>query len=319
MSLLVAIVLGVSSVNAPGTLTIEGEIFATNNATLVAPPIFDIWQLNIAELKPEGSSVKAGEVVLRLEVSDLDKQLNDRRNTLNEKQREREKLLLALSEREKSDSLSTAEAQAAYDKATRKAEQPAEVVRSIDYKKLVIDRARYERRVRLFVEREKRAAQQRAAELQLVDVEIARNEIEVERLTALIEGLAVKAPMNGMMLHRTNFAGEKFDVGSTAFMGLPIADIPDMQSLAVRAMLPEREFTRASVGARARVHVEGGAGATFAARVVAIGSVVRSKSRVQPIPIVELMLKFERPPRGLRPGQPVRIELDASTPANAPQ
>jgi hypothetical protein len=63
-----------------------------------------------------------------------------------------------------------------------------------------------------------------------------------------------------------------------------------------------------------KVHVEGGSGATVGAKVTRIGRVVRSKSRVQPIPIVELLLEFDRRPGGVRPGQPVRIELDAASP-----
>lgn len=297
---------------ASAKLTIEGEVIARRSATLVAPPIFDVWQLNIAELVPEGNMVKAGDVVLRLEVSELDKQLNDRRNTLNEKQREREKLQLALAERARSEALKTAEAQSELEKAIRKAQQPPEVVRSIDYNKLVIDRKRRERTAVLHRDRERAAARQRDAELRLVEVEIRRQEVEIARLTASIAALAVKAPIDGMMLHRADFRGEKFAVGSMAFMGLPLAEVPDMQSLAVRALLPEPELTRVAVGQNVLVHIEGGAGATLPARIVNVGRVVRSKSRIQPIPIVELLLELDRKVRGMRPGQPVRVELTTS-------
>jgi multidrug resistance efflux pump len=294
---------------AAATMTIEGEVIARRSATLVAPPIFDVWQLNIAELVPEGNMVKKGDVVLRLEVSELDKQLNDRRNTLNEKQRERDKLHLALAERERSEALKTAEAQSELEKATRKAQQPPEVIRSIDYNKLVIDRKRRERTTVLYKERERAAARQRDAELRLVEVEIGRQNVEIARLTASIAALAIKSPIDGMMLHRADFRGEKFAVGSMAFMGLPLAEVPDMESLAVRALLPEPELTRVAVGQSVLVHIEGGAGATLPARIVTIGRVVRSKSRIQPIPIVELMLALDRKVRGMRPGQPVRVEL----------
>lgn len=295
---------------AAATVQLEGDIIATRSATLSGPPLIAIWQLNIAEMVPEGSMVKAGDVVVRFETTELNRQLSDHRNKLNEKQREREKLLLSIAEREREERLKTAEARAEVEKAVRKASQPEEAVRAVDYKKLTIDRARHERRMALFEQREQKAAEQRAAELRLVEVEIQRHELEVKRLTGNVEALAVKAPMNGMMLHRAGWNGVKFDVGSQVFIGLPVAEIPDMQSLAVRGLLPERELTRAVVGARARVHVEGGSGATLHAKVVRIGQVVRSKSRVQPIPIVELLLEFEQRPTGIRPGQPVRIDLE---------
>ena len=83
-------------------------------------------------------------------------------------------------------------------------------------------------------------------------------------------------------------------------MGLPLAEVPDMQSLAVRALLPERELARVVIGQKMLVHVEGGAGATLPAHVVQIGRVVRSKSRIQPIPIVELILDLDRKQRAAR-------------------
>lgn len=309
MSTLAALMLMASTSSA--MLELEGDIIATRSATLSAPPLVFIWQVNIAQMVPEGSMVKAGEVVVAFETTELNKQLLDNQNKLNEKQREREKLLLSLAEAERSEALKTSEARAELDKSERKASQPVDAVRGVDYKKLVIDRERRTREMKLYERREKVAAQQRAAQLRLVDVEIERHQLEVERLTANIEAMSVKAPMNGMMLHRAGWNGVKFDVGSQVFIGLPVAEIPDMQSLAARGWLPERELTRVSLGDRVKVHIEGGSGATIGAKVTRIGQVVRSKSRVQPIPIVELQLDFDRLPKGVRPGQPVRIEFES--------
>jgi HlyD family secretion protein len=311
MSTLAALVLLASGASA--TLTLEGEIIATRSATLAAPPLVFIWQLNIAQMVPEGSMVKAGEVVVTFETTELNKQLLDNRNKLNEKQREREKLRLSLAEREREEALKTAEARSELDKAVRKASQPVDIIRNVEYQKLAIDRDRREDRMILHDKRERLTAQQRAAESRLVEVEIKRHEIEIERLTANIDSLSVKAPMDGMMLHRAGWNGVKFDVGSQVFIGLPVAEIPDMGSLAVRGLLPERELTRVAVGNRVTVHVEGGSGATLAAKVTRVGRVVRSKSRVQPIPIIEVFMALDRPSQGIRPGQPVRIDLDSNT------
>ena len=150
------------------------------------------------------------------------------------------------------------------------------------------------------------------AEARLVEVEIKRHELEIARLTGNIESMSVKAPMDGMMLRRAGWNGVKFDVGSQVFIGLPVAEIPDMRSLAVRGLLPERDLTRVAIGDRARVHVEGGSGATLAGKIARINRVVRSKSRVQPIPIIEVFIELDRTPQGIRPGQPVRIEVEAS-------
>jgi HlyD family secretion protein len=311
--LLASLLLGAGTVAAAATITLEGEIIALRTAPLMPPTLQDVWQLNIAELAPEGSAVKAGDVVVRFEVGDLTKQLLQNQNSLNEKLREREQLQLALAERERNEKLTTAEARADLDKILRKVAQPEEAIRRVDYKKLQVERTRCEQRMTLYETRERLASVQRAAERHLLDSEITHLEAEVARLNESIAALSVKAPIAGMMLYRTNFQGEPFAVGAQVWKGMAIAEIPDMKTLAVRAALPERELLNVANGNNARVRVEGGAGATLSARVVRIGQSVRSKSHVQPIPIVDLVLEFDRTPAGLRPGQQVRVELEPGT------
>ena len=310
MSTLATLILAANGAIAP--LQLEGEVIATRSATLAAPPLVFIWQLNIAQMLPEGSAVKAGDVVVTFETTELNKQLLDHQNKLNEKQREREKLRLSLAEGEREDELKTEEARAELEKATRKASQPVEVVRNVDYQKLVIDRERRAKRMALFEQRQRASSAQHAAEARLVEVEIKRHELEIARLTGNIESMSVKAPMDGMMLRRAGWNGVKFDVGSQVFIGLPVAEIPDMRSLVVRGLLPERELTRVAIGDPTKVHVEGGSGATLGGKIARINRVVRSKSRVQPIPIIEVFIELDRPPQGIRPGQPVRIEVETS-------
>ena len=303
------LLIGLSAMANAAPLEIEGEIIANRTMPLAPPALQDVWQLSIAELAPEGGKVKAGDVVVRFEVGDLSRQLLDNQNKLTETTREREQLLLALAERERNEALTTAEARADLDKAVRKASQPQDAIRSIDYRKLVVERARAEKRMVLQERREKLVRKQRAAELRLVETEIARLQSEVNRLSGSITALSVKAPIGGMMLYRSNFQGEKFAVGAQVWIGMAVAEIPDTTSLAVRATLPERELLRISKGDTARVRIDTAAG-TLSARVVRIGQAVHSKSGVQPIPVVDLYLEFDRKATGVRPGQQVRVELD---------
>lgn len=296
---------------AAATIHLEGEVIATRTAPLMPPALQDVWQLNIAELVPEGSAVKAGDIVLRFEVGDLSKQLLQNDNTLGEKLREREQSQLVLAARERDEALVTAEARAALDKALRKVAQPQDAIKRVDYQKLLIERTRCEKRMQLLEERERLAAEQRSAERKVLDVQIERLEREVSRLKESIATLSVRAPISGMMLHRSNFQGEKFAVASQVWRGMSVAEIPDTTTLAVRAALPERELRHVATGNSARVRLEGGG--TLSARVAHIGRSVRSKSRVEPIPIVELVLEFERAPRGVRPGQQVQVQLEHVT------
>ena len=290
-------------------LRLEGEIAAARSEAISPPAVQNQWQFQITQLAPDGSRVQAGQVVVAFDATDVQRRLQDAESRLKEKRSERERLLLDLAERERTEALTLEEQRAELGKAERKAAQPAELLRSVEYRKQVIARGRAERRLALFEQRYAAGRAQRAAERALVEAELAQLQSEVATLTTSLAALQVKAPRDGILILRSGWRGERFEVGTQVFVGQSVAEIPDPESLMVRATAPERELLRLAVGARARVRVEGGAGRQIDARVMRIGTAVRSKSRRQPIPVIDVELALEGDTAGLRPGQAVGIEL----------
>lgn len=290
-------------------LRLEGEIAAARSAPIAPPAVQDQWQYQITQLVPDGSTVKAGQVVVAFDAAELQRRLQTAQNSLNEKRSERGRLLLDLAERERNEALSVEEQRAEETKAVRKAEQPAELLRSVEYRKLVIDRERAEKRTVLVEERKAASASQRRAERALVEAEVAQLEGEVAMLGGALQALQVKAVRDGVVILRTGWRGERVEVGSQVFVGQSIAEIPDPSSLLVRATAAERDLLRLREGAAARVRIEGGAGRQIEATVTRVGAAVRSKSRRQPIPVVDVELRLDGDTRGLRPGQAVSVEL----------
>ena len=300
------------------TLRIDGEVYARRTASLMPPAVDELWQFNITQLAADGSQVKQGEVVLAFDGSELMKRLTEKQSLLKEKQSQLDKLLLELAERERNEHLATAEARSGSEKAQRKATQPEEIIGGIPYRKLVVARQQAERRAALVQRREVLAAEQRTQERRVLASEVSQLQREVQELQASLAAMNVVAPRSGLMMHKSNWQGEKFDVGSQVWKGTSVAEIPDTTTLAVRAQLPERDLTRVRIGAPARIVIEGGAGSALKGRVASIGSTVRSKSRIQPIPVVDLEITLDNPRARIRPGQPVRVEVTAVEAGKAP-
>jgi HlyD family secretion protein len=300
-------------VDAATPLKLDGEVVARDSAAIMPPAIDNLWQLNITQLTPDGRPVKQGDVVVSFDGGETQKQLLEKRSALKEKQTQLDKLRLDLVERERTERLATEEQRAKLEKAQRKATQPVDLLRRVDYQKLVIEREQMQAQMRLVERREVAAAQQRRHELRLLQSEIDQLDADVKQLQEALVALNVTAPRDGVMLHKSSWNGEKFDVGTQVWRGQSVAEIPDLASLEVLAQLPERDLTRLASGARARVSVEGGAGRALDATVLEIGRVVRSKSRVQPVPVIDVRLALEGELKGLKPGQPVRVEIVEST------
>ena len=290
------------------SLRLDGEVFARSSEQVAPPSIPNVWNLNITEFAPDGVPLKPGDMVVVFDGGETQNQLVTVRSQLAEKQSQREQLLLELAERERNEHLATEERRAKLDKAQRKATQPESLVRRVDYKKLVIERAEADELMALTERRERLAAEQRRQERRLIDADIAMLEKKISTLEASLAALRITATRAGVISHRTGWNGEKFAVGSQVFRGQAVAEIPDVETLAVNTQVNERDLTRISTGMRARVVSEGG-GAALEGRVTRIGGVVRSKSRVQPVPVVDLLVELDEIGTRLKPGQAVRVEL----------
>lgn len=308
-ALALAPLLALPAVAAP--LRVDGEVYARRTSPLMPPTVERMWQFSITQLATDGAPVKRGEPVVSFDSSDVIKQLSEKQSQLKEKHSELQKLDLELAERERSERLATSQAQAELEKAQRKTQQPAELIAGIEYRKLLVARAQMERKMALAQKREALSAEQRRQERRLLAAESAQLQADVERLQHSLGALNVVAPRDGLMMHRSNFEGEKYDIGSQVWVGQTVAEIPDMTTLAVRAELPERDLQKIQVGAAVRIVVEGGAGSVLRGRIASVGRAVRSKSQVQPVPVLDLDVRLDDPRAPLRPGQAVRVEIAA--------
>ena len=287
----------------------SGEIYAQTTASISPPSVEDLWQLTVTQMAGDGQTVKKDEPVVTFDGAEVLKQLTAKQSELQEKIRTQEKSRLELAEKSRTESVTSAQAHADAIKAQRKATEPEAYVPGVEYKKLLIARTKAEHRDATSRRREQAAAAERAAEQQLADADVARLKTDVARMQAGLAQLSINAPRDGIFLHASTWRGEKVDVGTQVWRGMAVGEIPDTSTLAVRATLDERDVSKVAVGDHVRVMLEGGSGRSFEGRVEDIGISVHSKSRVEPVPVVDLRISIDAVANALKPGQPVRVEI----------
>lgn len=293
----------------PRVIRADGEIRALNSIAIIPPQIEGLWQMNVTQMAPDGSQVQKGQPVVTFAAGDLAQQLPARQSELTEKRRTQENLKLELADRARTDTLAVAQAKADADKAQRKTLVPEAVIAAIKYKKLFIERRKAEQRLVLTTQRSRVDAEARRAEQRVADDDVVRLQSEVDKMKTELASLTVPAPRAGIFLHHVSFSGDMIDTGSQVWRGMSVGDIPDMHSLMVHASLPERDLEWVRAGQPARVVLTGGGDRTLAGKIASIGTTVHSESRVQPVPVIDLSITLDGDYRGLKPGQPVRVEL----------
>ena len=293
---------------AAAGLTIEGEI-ASRRSTPVAPPTIPfIWQYKLAFLAPEGTMVQAGQPIAVFEAGEVTNRLMALRAALQERERALDKLRLDQAEADRAGALAQAEAQSNADKAERKASQPKDLIRRVDYDKLVIERAEKARLAQLMQTQFEAQRRARQAERAGLASDVAQMRGQIADLVKGQAALTVVAPRRGMVLHRIGMDGNKFSIGSQVWMGLSVATLADPERLGVDAKVPEAQAAGVQVGQAARVTV-GGARQALAARVTGLGRAFHSKSAAQAAVVRDVRLEFDAPPQDLKPGAAVQVEL----------
>lgn len=298
----------VADVAAP--LKVDGEVFAQRSLAISPPAVDGLWQLTVSQMASDGVSVKKGDMLVAFEASDVVKDLTAKQGELAEKRRKQEQLALDLADRAREAELATAQARAEMEKAQRKADQPEDYIARVDYRKLVVARVKAEQRLRLTAHRQQVATRERHAEQAMADAEVTALEAEVAKLQESLRALTIKAPRDGIVVHEDSWQGGKVDVGSRIWRGQSVAQMPDLSTLAVRAALPERELARVTRGQPVRVLVSGG-DRRLAGSINEVGGTVHSKSRVEAVPVVDLVIHLDGAAPGLKPGQPVQVEVVA--------
>jgi len=292
-------------------MTIEGEIKSRSITSVGPPPIPYIWQYTLAKIAPEGSVVKAGDMIAMFQAAEVPTKLANQKSQLNEKLRALEKFKLEQTEGEKAADLAVAEAQSNAEKASRKATMPKELIRRVDYDKLVIEKSLNSELAALSLKLHTSQARARKAEKTGLETEIAMLQGKIDALTKGQKALTVLATKPGMIIYKSNFEGEKFTTGSQVWIGLSIASVADPDKLFVLAKVPEAQSNSIKIGQSARINIPA-ANLTVAARVSGLGNVFHSKSTSQPVIVRDIELEFDQMPKGLKPGAAVQAILSTS-------
>jgi multidrug resistance efflux pump len=289
-------------------LLIEGEIQSRTNIPVSPPGIRQIWKYTLGSLVPEGALVKKGDLIAAFQAPEVASKLETQTSALNEKKRSLEKLKLEQSEADKADDLAVSEAKSNAEKAARKAQVPAELIRRTDYDKFVIERNTSAELAGLSVRERVLQGQARLAERRGLESEIAKLQADINTLNQGIRTMRINAVRDGMVIYRTSFNGEKFASGSEVWNGLSVAMLADPDKLFVSAKVPEAQAASVFIGQKARITIPG-ANQVVAARVTGLGNVIHSKSQAQPIMVQDVELEFDKPLKEIKPGSAVQASL----------
>src|SRR5215470_5962254 len=238
-------------------LLLDGELRAVRSRTIFGGSSWE--DVKIVYMPPEGTVVKAGDLVLEL----------DSTNTLNKIKDTDEKIVAAENEivRIKSQHESTlrdlevelSKLWLTYEQSKLKAKIPDEVVsrREFQEAQLALEKAKteYENQLNKIEQKKK----EQAAELQVKIIEKEKLKVQLDRAKTDLGGMRIKAPTDGMVLYNDHWnwnERRKLQIGDLVWGGWPVVRLPDLTEMEVLAQVNEVDGPRLSIGAKAEVKLD---------------------------------------------------------------
>jgi RND family efflux transporter MFP subunit len=286
------------------TVTTTGELRARHSVQIQGPPNAQQaqqFQMKIASIVPEGSLVKAGDVVAELDRSGLASRLTEV-------------------------SLALQKAEAQYSQAqldsTLALSQAREEIRTLEYaleeRRLAKEQATYEaptirRQAEIDLEKAQRTfeqakenyktrTQQSIAKMREVgsDVERQRNHLGV--VQNVMEGFTIRAPAAGMVIYAKEWNGRKKQVGSQVTPWEPaVATLPDLSEMESITYVNEIDVRKIAVGQAVRLSLDADPSKRLTGKVKSVANVGEQRPNAD-AKVFEVVVAVEGRDTTLLPG-----------------
>lgn len=267
----------------PGTLAFRVESPGTLRATSVqsfgGPPAFgNYWQFQLVSIIPEGRNVKKGEVLLMFDAQRVNEDMMRFQNELDQASKELEKTTAQISLERQELTAKLAEAENNYEKLKLKqrVSSDVEASRNIELDQLGVEQAR--REVEALKERIKWHKKSSDAIQNIIASRKARAENKVAQINQGRENFQAKADRDGVVVYKTKWNGEKFQVGENVWSGQPIIDIPDLKTIRAEAFVPEVDIGKIKLDQRAEITIDAFPGKAYTGKVKKMDTLVRQKA-----------------------------------------
>ena len=309
-------------VKGPLKLTVHatGELRAGRTLTLVAPSVGGM--LRIVQMLPTGTPVKAGDVVMEFDPADQEYQLEQARSEVAEAEQEIVKMKADAAAQAAQDQVSLLTAR--FD--VRRAELDAsgnEFIGAIDAQKNLLSLEEAKRRLAQLEEDVRSRAETNVASLAVVEEKRNKARLAMQRAQQNIEGLVLKAPLDGVVsvkdnrdgvqMFYTGMALPEYREGDSVWPGRPVLDVIESGRMELRARVAESDRANLSTGQMASVSIDTLPGETFRARVGALAGMANRASFFESASITRLFdttFQFEAPDPRMKAGASARVVIE---------
>ncbi len=295
-----------------GDVVLTGELRAGRGDDLVVPRLPQ-WQTSIKWLTTDGAQVKQGDRVVELDNSVFASNLDTKRTAVAQAQQELQQKDAEWYADTLRKQIDAEKKRAEYDKAKLEAAVPKDVISPRDFedRQIKFQRAEVELAKSVDVLKSQQISVTSDRANLLIKLDTAQRELKIAE-TAL-EQLVLRAPRDGIVAIRDHpWEGRRLQEGDGVWVGLPLAQLPELSSLRVEADLPDVDDGRIGAGMPATIVLDAYPSVTFPARVASVSAVAQESSRQSLRRVFTAIVALEKLDGArMRPGLSARVIVHA--------
>ncbi len=279
-----------------------GPLVAARAVDIGPPSVEGLWDFKIARLVDEGTTVKPGDLLVEFDGQEVSRRLMEQEAERDKAGEELNKRKLEYDVQLRDLRIRVEEARVNLEKARHKAEVDVSLMAMQDYRQAQIQLELAESEDLRLKEKHQATERMMAAELRSLQNNLDKSLRRVGELQAQQKTLRITASTTGVVLFKTDWNGEKKQVGQSAWRMETILQIPDLTTLRLEAMIEEVDAGEVGPGQQARIRMDAFPELEWKGKVTHVGTVLRTKRWDTPIKVIDAIVEFEHPGKKLLPG-----------------
>ncbi len=217
-------------------------------------PITNTWRIQIKWMVKEGEYVNPGDPVVRFDTSTLVADIENLENSLKVKKEQKDQKLADYHHQEFELEVKLKQAEIDYNKAQIDASIPPGVEAKYEYDKKQLELKKKEQALKnTRIEKETKLVALKA-EIKQLDIEIREERSKCEGYVESLENMTLHAKTPGTVIYEKMWwEDRKIQVGDTVFSSMPVAYIPNNESLLAEAWVAESDIHHIRAGQKVKL------------------------------------------------------------------
>jgi len=277
----------------------------------VAVPIIPgIWSLRIKEMAVEGTFVKAGDIVLVFDDTEILRTLETESSTL-EKIRKKISEVTVDAEADLF-GLETYKKKAGMDleKATQFVPKDPEIFPRVEIIEAEVDEKLAREKIVYADIKMDMKEDIHLMDRELHEIKARQSRQKIERSKGNIASLKLLSPKDGMIIYEKSWRREPLTIGSTIWIGQKVFELVELEAMEVKGYVLERDGGQIKKGDQATVRIDAFPAESLRAEVRMVEKIARGMERGSPVKYFEVVLSLEKTlPGDIKPGMAVHFEI----------